>query len=83
MTVTTTDISFDGLFVHTEESLPIGELLQIELIPREFEPIRLLVITRYTGRKSGRIGVGVKVHRVDSDVAGRWSAFCENLFENR
>lgn len=72
------DVSESGMFLHTEDALAVGSVLQVQFVlPEGTELVEVLAVVRRLGNKYGEPGVGVEFEQVNDAFRRAYAAICE------
>ncbi|MSP59169.1 MAG: PilZ domain-containing protein [Myxococcales bacterium] len=77
--ITTADVSNDGMFLLTDDTVTPGSLMQLEaLVPGE-RPLLMFVSARFVGRTESGTGIGVQIYVVSDQDRRRWQRYYRGL----
>jgi hypothetical protein len=80
--VHTADVSFTGLFLRTQDEVPLRQLVRIKLMPPgETEELHLMGMAVHKVAPGGRRppGVGVLLYGIDPATRARWEAMVQRV----
>ncbi len=79
---TTGDISAEGLFIRTEETIFPGSLMQVE-VELPDGPLRMFVTAVFVGQTTSGRGIGVQIFVIGNDERRRWRRNYQNMLRER
>ena len=77
------DVSIDGLFLRSDETLPVGVELDIEACVPDNAPIMMRVRVVFAGRSVSGQGMGCEIVRIDEAARDRWQRYYESMLPRR
>ena len=81
--IRTTDISYEGMFLLSDELLEPNQLMQLEVQLPDGKPLLVFAATRFCGRSMAGSGMGVQIYVISDSDRRRWLTFYRSLLKNR